>query len=226
MASSETNFEDRLRLYWPELKQRYMELYHDDTMLKQLRRQLAAFSEERRDSLKQRDAEKQDSPNWYQSRELLGMMLYIDNFAGNLKGVREKLSTLWRPQVPGTPLWAQCCIRFWKWAGNATPSRSWKGCSALPMRQPQSSQPGQARCASCPLRRKSRPFFPQVPKPRQGCEDNADTEICARTNGGQQQSHRCDQAEFGKNTKWIVPNLHPVPKFSEGPEKTGFHRFS
>ena len=91
LASSETNFEDRLRLYWPELKQRYMELYHDDTMLKQLRRQLAAFFEERRDSLKQRDAEKQESPNWYQSRELLGMMLYIDNFAGNLKGVREKL---------------------------------------------------------------------------------------------------------------------------------------
>ena len=62
LASSETNFEDRLRLYWPELKQRYMELYHDDTMLKQLRRQLAAFSEERRDSLKQRDTEKQESP--------------------------------------------------------------------------------------------------------------------------------------------------------------------
>ena len=59
LASSETNFEDRLRLYWPELKQR--------------------------------DAEKQESPNWYQSRELLGMMLYIDNFAGNLKGVRGKL---------------------------------------------------------------------------------------------------------------------------------------
>ena len=91
MASTETSFEDRLQLYWPELKQRYMELYHDEEMLKKLRYQLAAFSEERRDSLKQRDAEKQESPNWYQSRELLGMMLYIDNFAGNLKGVREKL---------------------------------------------------------------------------------------------------------------------------------------
>lgn len=86
MAPTETTFEDRLRLYWPELKQLYMELYHDDAMLKKLCRHLAAFSEERRDSLKQRDAEKQESPNWYQSRELLGMMLYIDNFAGNLKG--------------------------------------------------------------------------------------------------------------------------------------------
>ena len=56
LASTGTTFEDRLRLYWPELKQLYMELYHDDAMLKQLRRQLAAFSEERRDSLKQRDA--------------------------------------------------------------------------------------------------------------------------------------------------------------------------
>ena len=91
MASLETNFEDRLQLYWPELKHLYMELYHDEAMLKKLRRHLAAFSKERRDSLKQRDTEKQKSPNWYQSRELLGMMLYIDNFAGNLKGVREKL---------------------------------------------------------------------------------------------------------------------------------------
>ena len=99
MASTETSFEDRLQLYWPELKQRYMELYHDEEMLKKLRCQLAAFSEERRDSLKQRDAEKQESPNWYQSRELLGMMLYIDNFAGNLKGVREKLPYLAKANV-------------------------------------------------------------------------------------------------------------------------------
>ena len=28
MASPETNFEDRLHLYWPELKQRGPELYH------------------------------------------------------------------------------------------------------------------------------------------------------------------------------------------------------
>ena len=33
MASPETNFEDRLHRYWPELKQRYLELYHDDTPL-------------------------------------------------------------------------------------------------------------------------------------------------------------------------------------------------
>ena len=99
MASPETNFEDRLQLYWPELKHLYRQLYHDDAMLKKLRRHLAAFSEARRDSLKQRDAEKQESPNWYQSRELLGMMLYIDNFAGNLKGVRGKLPYLEKANV-------------------------------------------------------------------------------------------------------------------------------
>ena len=99
MASPETNFEDRLQLYWPELKHLYRQLYHDDDMLKKLRRHLAAFSEARRDSLKQRDAEKQESPNWYQSRELLGMMLYIDNFAGNLNGVRGKLPYLEKANV-------------------------------------------------------------------------------------------------------------------------------
>ena len=45
MASSETNFEDCLRLYWPELKHLYMELYHDEAMLKKLSDK-AAFSKE------------------------------------------------------------------------------------------------------------------------------------------------------------------------------------
>ena len=88
MASPGTSFEDRLRQYWPELQQRYLSLYHDDAMLEALRQNLILFSNERRDALKQRDAQKQDG--WYQSRELLGMMLYIDNFAGNLRGLREK----------------------------------------------------------------------------------------------------------------------------------------
>lgn len=99
LASTETGFEDRLQLYWPELKQRYMDLYHDDAMLEALREQLAAFSDARREALKQRDGEKLQSPNWYQSRDLLGMMLYIDNFAGNLKGVREKLPYLLKAKV-------------------------------------------------------------------------------------------------------------------------------
>lgn len=115
MASPETNFEDRLRLYWPELKQRYMELYHDDAMLKKLRCHLAAFSEARRESLKQRDAEKQNTPNWYQSRELLGMMLYIDNFAGNLKGVKDKLCGHGIPEP----------TMYWDWDAIVTAKNCW-----------------------------------------------------------------------------------------------------
>ena len=33
LASTETNLEDRLHRYWPELKQRYLELYLDDKPL-------------------------------------------------------------------------------------------------------------------------------------------------------------------------------------------------
>ena len=33
-------------------------------------------------------------PDWYRSNELLGMMMYVDCFAGTLKGVQEKLPYL------------------------------------------------------------------------------------------------------------------------------------
>ena len=95
-----------------ELKWLYMELYQNEDMYAELCSQMYQYYTERKAALKKRDREREVHPDWYRRKDMLGMMLYIDNFAGNLKGVREKLSTLWRPQVPGTPLWAQCCIRF------------------------------------------------------------------------------------------------------------------
>ena len=40
------------------------------------------------------DKEREANPTWFRGNDMLGMMLYIDNFAGNLKGVKEKLSYL------------------------------------------------------------------------------------------------------------------------------------
>jgi len=44
--------------------------------------------------LKNRDLEREKNPDWFRQKDMLGMMLYIDNFAGNIKGVSAKLPYL------------------------------------------------------------------------------------------------------------------------------------
>ncbi|MCR5089979.1 MAG: amylosucrase [Oscillospiraceae bacterium] len=87
--------EKRLQDCFDEMKWLYCELYHNDTaafdyFVGMLRR---SFSE-RRKSLRRLDEQRLSKPDWYRSNRLLGMMLYVDAFAGNLKGVREKLGYL------------------------------------------------------------------------------------------------------------------------------------
>ena len=48
----------------------------------------------RRRALKNRDLEREKNPDWFRQKDMLGMMLYIDNFAGNIKGVSAKLPYL------------------------------------------------------------------------------------------------------------------------------------
>ena len=96
---NDITFSDRLKVREPELKSLYMELYGNEACYRDLVRNLAVFHESRSKSLKCRDAEKRMTPGWYKSETLLGMMLYIDNFAGNLNGVREKLPYLKKANV-------------------------------------------------------------------------------------------------------------------------------
>lgn len=88
------DFDTRLQRHWQELKWLYLELYRDEGMLSQLVENLRGFYRQRGDALKQRDLLREQTPDWYKSGKLMGMMLYIDNFAGDLKGVREKLPYL------------------------------------------------------------------------------------------------------------------------------------
>ena len=44
--------------------------------------------------LKERDAKREQEAGWYHRKDMLGMMLYIDNFAGNMQGVKEKIPYL------------------------------------------------------------------------------------------------------------------------------------
>lgn len=52
------------------------------------------FYQARKASLKNRDEKREKNPDWFKKNDMLGMMLYIDNFAGNIKGVQEKLDYL------------------------------------------------------------------------------------------------------------------------------------
>ena len=86
-------FDSRLESRYDELKWLYCELYNNDReafvyFLGMLRR----CWEARKDALREQDTRREVDPDWYRSRDLLGMMLYVNAFAGTLKGVEEKLS--------------------------------------------------------------------------------------------------------------------------------------
>ncbi len=88
-------FDERLAVCYDELKWLYCELYHNDMrafeyFVDMLRNRYL----ERRKSLTALDEKRLADPGWYRSEKLLGMMLYVDCFAGNLRGVQEKLPYL------------------------------------------------------------------------------------------------------------------------------------
>ncbi len=92
---SESVFEKRLKKHYDELKWLYCEIYKNDPaafdyFLKMLR----GCWEERKPALRQLDEKRELDPGWYRKRDILGMMLYVNNFAGTLNGVREKLPYL------------------------------------------------------------------------------------------------------------------------------------
>ncbi len=92
-------FQKRLEKHHDELRWLYMELYGNDDMFAELCSQLYEYSEQRSKQLKKMDESREKDPNWYKKNDILGMMMYIDNYAGNLKGVEEKLDYLEECQV-------------------------------------------------------------------------------------------------------------------------------
>lgn len=87
-------FEQRLIRHHDELRWLYMELYGNDDMFAELCDQMKRYYDERNEKLKALDAEREAEGEWYRKRDMVGMMMYIDNFAGDIKGVQEKLSYL------------------------------------------------------------------------------------------------------------------------------------
>ena len=90
----EALFQQRLHRHLDELRWLYMELYNNDSMFAELCEMLHYYADARSAALKKRDLAREADPSWYKSSDLVGMMMYIDNFAGNLQGVRAKLPYL------------------------------------------------------------------------------------------------------------------------------------
>lgn len=87
-------FRRRMERHHDELRWLYMELYHNDSMFAELCGQMYEYYQRRPEELKERDLSREQDGGWYKKRDMLGMMLYIDNFAGNLQGVAKKIPYL------------------------------------------------------------------------------------------------------------------------------------
>lgn len=92
-------FEARLARHHDELRWLYMELYDNGAMFAELCDQMRAYFDARPRELKRLDDEREAEGAWWRGRDMLGMQMYIDNFAGTIKGVEERLDYLERCHV-------------------------------------------------------------------------------------------------------------------------------
>lgn len=84
-------YHTRFQKHLDELKWLYMELYNSEFMFDELCKNLYKFYRDRKTTLKDLDKKRESAPAWFQENNMLGMMLYVDNFAKTLKGVEKKL---------------------------------------------------------------------------------------------------------------------------------------
>ena len=94
MNKKDMIFQERLNRHHDELRWLYMELYGNDEMFAELCDQMYEYYKARKQKLHNRDAKRIKEAEWFKKKDMLGMMLYIDNFAGNLQGVQTKLDYL------------------------------------------------------------------------------------------------------------------------------------
>lgn len=89
---NKTEFQKRFDANIDELKWLYCELYKEDQKgFEYLCGLIKKYYSERRESLKALDRRRKNDPDWYRGNDIVGMMLYVDNFADNLKGVADKI---------------------------------------------------------------------------------------------------------------------------------------
>ena len=84
-------YRKRFDRHFEELRWLYTELYGNDSMFAELCDHMEQFYGERGEELKKLDLRREEQSGWYKQNDMLGMMFYIDNFAGNMQGVRSRL---------------------------------------------------------------------------------------------------------------------------------------
>ena len=88
----EKEFASRFQRHEDELKWLYCELYHSDMKAYgELTDLLYQAWKERPEKLKRLDRDRERQPDWYRGNDLVGMLMYVNAFAGTLRGVRERL---------------------------------------------------------------------------------------------------------------------------------------
>lgn len=87
-----TEYYARLEQRYEELRTLYFRLYQSEEDFRALLEMIRGGYRIRSAALKR--IEHTREPDWYQSNELLGMCLYVEQFAGTLQGVQEKLDYL------------------------------------------------------------------------------------------------------------------------------------
>ena len=86
-----SRFDEKLAEYYDELKYLYMEIYDDETAFQYFLKMLRKAYKDRKQSLRAVDKRRESNPFMHHSNKMMGMMLYTENFAGDLKGVKDKL---------------------------------------------------------------------------------------------------------------------------------------
>lgn len=88
------DMERRLAQRQDELDWLYMELYDDRGRLDELKASMAQAYKAREQGLRRLDKKREADPEWFRAGSMLGITMYPGLFAGNLRGVEEKLGYL------------------------------------------------------------------------------------------------------------------------------------
>ena len=85
----------RFEQHYDELKWLYGEMYdNDEEAFNYFCTMLYQCFEERKPALKKQDEAREKDPFWYRDKEMLGMQMYTNAFAGTLQGIRKHLDYL------------------------------------------------------------------------------------------------------------------------------------
>ncbi|MEJ2005021.1 MAG: hypothetical protein P8X57_08690, partial [Cyclobacteriaceae bacterium] len=88
-------FTFRISILFQDLHRQYMHIYGDhpdsEKKLERLVQMMADYHATRPEDLKRTDEQRERNPQWYLDEHLTGMMLYVDRFAEDLNGLKNKL---------------------------------------------------------------------------------------------------------------------------------------